>query len=161
MGEQDDDSMFIDPEILKKELVISLPILSHSDVEMILNGADSSSEDLSSLDEGENEKPCLKRDQRRLNLLNDPNYGIVLSFLDKFRSYLNLKKYPLRIFEDNLISEQEKSKKKKTFFFEKLSLSCIVSRRFIDFHLALLKKVSSGKVVERNQFVSSMAKVKI
>jgi hypothetical protein len=113
MDDENEDSMFIDPEILKKELVISLPILSESDIEMMINGADSSSEDSSSLDERENEKPCLKRDQRRLNLLNNPNYGIILSFMNEFRSCLNIKNYPLRIFEDNLISEQEKSKKKK------------------------------------------------
>ena len=110
MDEENEDPMFIDPEILKKELVISLPILSESDIEMMLNGEDSSTEETSS-EVSEKDKYCPKRDQRRLNLFNDPNYGIILCFMDKFPSYINLKNYPLRIFEDNLISEQEKCKK--------------------------------------------------
>jgi len=114
MGQENKNSMFIDPEILQKELVISLPILSESDIEMMINGVDSSLEDSSSSSSmgDEKEKPCLKREQRRFNLLNDPNYGIILCFMQKFRSYINLKNYPLRIFEDNLINEQEKSTKK-------------------------------------------------
>lgn len=101
---------FIDPDILKKELVISLPILSESDVQRLLHGADYSHAESASSDEEEPEKPCLKRDQRRLKLLNNPDYGIILCFIDKFRSYINMKKYPLRILEDNLISEKEKCK---------------------------------------------------
>ncbi len=113
MDEENEASMLIDPEILQKELVISLPILSESDIEMMINGVDSSFDDSSSSSiDNEKEKPCLKRDQRRLNLLNNPNYGIILSFMEKFRSYIDLKNYPLRIFEDNLINEKEKSKKK-------------------------------------------------
>jgi hypothetical protein len=108
MNDENNDSMFIDPEILQKELVISLPILNESDIERMINGEETSSEGSTSDDE-EKGKPCLKRDQRRLSLLNNPNYGIVLSFMDKFRSYINLKNYPLRIFEDNLINEKEKS----------------------------------------------------
>ncbi|CAF3928348.1 unnamed protein product [Rotaria sp. Silwood2] len=140
MDVENDDSMFIDPEILKKELVISLPILTESDVEMILNGVDPF-DDASSLDEDDKEKPCLKRDQRRLNLLNNPDYGVILCFIEKFRSYIKMKNYPLRILEDNLINEQEK-----------------LSGRFIDFHLALLKKVSTGKTIKREQFVSCITK---
>ena len=106
-----DDSTFIDPEILKKELVISLPVLTESDIERMLNVDDSSTEESStSTDEFEKDKFCRKRDQRRLNLLNDPNYGIILAFIEKFRSHVNFKNYPLRIFEDNLISENEKCK---------------------------------------------------
>ncbi|CAF3567658.1 unnamed protein product [Rotaria sp. Silwood1] len=54
------------------------------------------------LNEDDNEK-----DQRRKNLLNDPNYGIVLCFLDQFRSVLNLPNYPLQCFEDHLVNYQE------------------------------------------------------
>ncbi|CAF3325380.1 unnamed protein product [Rotaria socialis] len=136
-----DDPRIIDPEILKKELVISLPILSEADVQMMLNGAYFSREECSSDDDEEKEKPCLKRDQRRSNLLNNPDYGTILCFIDKFRSYINIKKYPLRILEDNLISEQEK-----------------LSHRFIDFHLALLKRVNSGRTIKADQFISTMAK---
>jgi hypothetical protein len=131
MVEENENSMFIDPEILKKELVISLPILSESDIEMMLNGVDSSLDDSSSSSMGdEKEKPCLKREQRRFNLLNDPNYGIILCFMDKFRSYINLKNYPLRIFEDNLINEQDKSTKKQNFFFfKKIFFPVLYSKR--------------------------------
>ncbi|CAF3776522.1 unnamed protein product, partial [Adineta steineri] len=74
MSEDSDDSMCIDPEILKKELVISLPILSEADIQKILNGEESSSteDSASSSDEVEKDKICPKRDQRRLSLLNDP-----------------------------------------------------------------------------------------
>lgn len=109
IDDDNDDSMFIDPEILKKELVISLPILSESDIERMINGEDySSCTEGSSADDVDKDKFCPKRDQRRLTLLNDPNYAIILSFLDKFRSYVDLKHYPLRILEDNLICERDK-----------------------------------------------------
>jgi len=52
----------------------------------------------------------IEKDRRRINLLNDPNYGIVLCFLDKFRSLLDLPNYPLQLFEDHLINYQEQSK---------------------------------------------------
>lgn len=109
MDEKVEGLMLIDPEILKKELVISLPILTESDIEMMLNVEEPSS-DLSTSDDEEKDKPCLKRDQRRMNLLNNPNYGVILSFLDQFRSQINFKTYPLRIFEDNLICEKDKSR---------------------------------------------------
>jgi len=51
----------------------------------------------------------IEKDRRRINLLNDPNYGIVLCFLDKFRSLLDLPNYPLQLFEDHLINYQEQS----------------------------------------------------
>ena len=106
-NDENNGSMFIDPEILQKELVISLPILTESDIERMINGEESSAEDSTSDDE-EKEKRCHKRDQRRLSLLNNPNYGVVLCFIDKFRSYVNLN-YSLRIFEDNILNEKEKS----------------------------------------------------
>ncbi|CAF0871100.1 unnamed protein product [Adineta steineri] len=143
MSEDSDDSMCIDPEILKKELVISLPILSEADIQKILNGEESSSteDSASSSDEVEKDKICPKRDQRRLSLLNDPNYGVILYLMDKFRLPLKLKKYPLRIFEDNLISDQEK-----------------LSGRYVDLHLTLLKKISAGKNIGPAQFGSCMTK---
>ena len=109
MDEKVASLMLIDPEILKKELVISLPILTESDIEMMLNVEEPSS-DLSTSDDEEKDKPCLKRDHRRMNLLNNPNYGVILSFLDQFRSQINFKNYPLRIFEDNLICEKDKGR---------------------------------------------------
>lgn len=51
----------------------------------------------------------IEKDRRRLELLNDPNYGIILSFLDKFRSVLDLPNYPLQLFEDHLLNYQGQS----------------------------------------------------
>ena len=112
----DDDSCSIDTEILTKELVISLPILSEHDIERMLNGEESSSDDsapppsplFSSSDESE--QPSLQRDQQRVHLLKNPDYGVVLSFLELFRPLMRIADYPLRQLEDNLLSEQENSK---------------------------------------------------
>jgi hypothetical protein len=51
----------------------------------------------------------IEKDQRRLSLINDPNYGIVLCFLDKFRSILDLPNYSLQRLEDHLVNYQERS----------------------------------------------------
>ena len=50
------------------------------------------------------------QEQRRIRLLNDPNYGLVLCFLDKFRTVLDLPYYPYQLFEDHLVHNQESSK---------------------------------------------------
>jgi hypothetical protein len=47
--------------------------------------------------------------RRRIELFNDPNYGIVLSFLDKYRSILDLPIYPLQLLEDHLVNYQGES----------------------------------------------------
>lgn len=52
----------------------------------------------------------IEREQRRIRLLNDPNYGLVLIFLDKFRTVLDLPHYPCQLFEDHLVHNQESSK---------------------------------------------------
>jgi hypothetical protein len=51
----------------------------------------------------------IEKARRQIDLLNDPNYGVVLCFLDQFRSVLDLPNYPLQLFEDHLINYQEKS----------------------------------------------------
>jgi len=51
----------------------------------------------------------LEKDQRRLSLLNDANYGIILCFLEKFRSLLDLPNYSLQRLEDHLVNYQERS----------------------------------------------------
>ncbi len=58
----------------------------------------------------EKDKSRLNYDQRRLSLLNNPDYGVVLSFLDKFRSYVDVQEYPLHLLEENLLSHEETSK---------------------------------------------------
>lgn len=56
------------------------------------------------------------KDQRRLFLLQDVNYGIVLCFLEKFRSILDLPNYSLQRLEDHLINYQERSKNFSFYF---------------------------------------------
>jgi len=51
----------------------------------------------------------IEKDQRRLSLLKDPNYGIVLCFLEKFRSVIDLPNYSLQRLEDHLVNYQERS----------------------------------------------------
>ncbi|CAF1502373.1 unnamed protein product [Adineta steineri] len=82
-----------------------------------------------------------RKDQRRIDLLNDPNYGIVLCFLDKFRSILDLPQYPLQLFEDHLINCQEQN-----------------PSRLIDFHFILLKRLSLAKNAQRDKFDSIITK---
>jgi hypothetical protein len=51
----------------------------------------------------------IDKDQRRLSLLNDPNYGIILCFLEKFQSILDLPNYSLQRLEDHLLHYEERS----------------------------------------------------
>jgi hypothetical protein len=51
----------------------------------------------------------IENDQRRSSLLHDPNYGIILCFLDKFRSLLDLPNYSLQRLEDHLVNYRERS----------------------------------------------------
>ncbi len=51
----------------------------------------------------------IEKDQRRSSLINDPNYGIMLCFLDRFRTTLDLPKYSLQRLEDHLVHYQERS----------------------------------------------------
>lgn len=51
----------------------------------------------------------LDKDQRRSSLLNDPNYGVILCFLDKFGRTLDLPPYPLQLLEDHLVNITEPS----------------------------------------------------
>ncbi|CAF4247749.1 unnamed protein product, partial [Adineta steineri] len=82
-----------------------------------------------------------QKDQRRIDLLNDANYGIVLCFLDQFRSILDLPHYPLQLFEDHLINYQEQN-----------------PSRLIDFHFILLKRLSLAKNAQRDKFDSIITK---
>lgn len=58
------------------------------------------------------ENPSIRMtiDQRRVDLLNDPNYGVILCFLDKYRSLLALPPYPFELLEDHLLRYQGQSK---------------------------------------------------
>ena len=49
-----------------------------------------------------------ERDRRQSCLIADPNYGIVLSFFERFRSALDLPTYSLQRLEDHLVQHQER-----------------------------------------------------
>ncbi|CAF4736732.1 unnamed protein product, partial [Rotaria sp. Silwood2] len=110
-------------ERFKKRRIQKMTIASHSTESCYLN-------------EDDNEN-----DQRRKSLLNDPNYGIVLCFLDKFRNILSLPDYPLQRFEDHLVNCQEPN-----------------SPRLIDFHFTLLKRLSLAKNAQHEKFDSIITK---
>ncbi|UJR15301.1 hypothetical protein I4U23_002254 [Adineta vaga] len=83
----------------------------------------------------------IEQDQRRIDLLNDPNYGIILCFLDKYRTILDLPHYPLQLFEDHLLQNHEQN-----------------PTRLIDFHFILLKRLSLAKNAQRDRFDSIITK---
>ncbi|CAF3321130.1 unnamed protein product [Rotaria socialis] len=85
----------------------------------------------------------IDKDQRRLLLLNDANYGIVLCFLEKFRSVLDLPNYSLQRLEDHLINYEERN---------------AVPARLIDYHFILLKRLSLAKNTQREKFDSIITK---
>ena len=49
------------------------------------------------------------QDQRQLTLINNPNYGIILCFLEKFQSILDLPNYSFQRLENHLLNNQERS----------------------------------------------------
>ena len=76
-------------------------------------------------------------------LFNDPNYGFILCFLEKFRTILNLPKYPAQLLEKHLIDSQQRQ----------------VPRRLIDFHFLLLKRLSRAKNARRENFEAILSRV--
>jgi len=102
MNEEKEDPILSAPNLIKEEVPTSIPMDTHE-------GDIPSSSD-------EKEKNQLSYDQRRISLLNNPNYGVILCFLDKFRTYIDIQDYPLHLLEENLLSDQENSKKKRFFY---------------------------------------------
>jgi len=123
-----EDPILAAPNLIKEELKMDT-----NDGGITSNHIDTSSDD--------KEKTRPSYDERRISLLNNPNYGVILCFLDKFRTYIDIQDYPLRLLEENLLSDQEN-----------------ISRRLIDFHLALLKRISLGKGAQRDKFVPIITK---
>lgn len=78
----------------------------------------------------ENPSIRLTIDQRRVDLLNDPNYGIVLCFLEKYRSQLNLPCYPFQLLEDHLLRYQGQSKLISFITILIGYLSCLTKKQF-------------------------------
>ncbi|CAF3493871.1 unnamed protein product [Adineta steineri] len=129
MNEEKEDPILAAPSLIKDE---SIP-MDTNDNDTPSNTVDSSSDD--------KQKILLNYDQRRLSLLNNPEYGVILAFLDKFRSNIDIQDYPLHLLEENLLSDQDN-----------------ISRRLIDFHLTLLKRISLGKGAQRDKFVPIITK---
>lgn len=55
----------------------------------------------------EKEKLNKNAEERRICLLNNPNYGVILCFIERFRSHIELQDYSLQQLEENLLSDQE------------------------------------------------------
>ena len=106
------------------------------------------------------EQPETIDDQRRLTLNNDPNYAIVLSFLEKFRSTLDLPTYSFQRLEDHLLHTDQRSTPGDFPTNERANASLSVPPRLIDFHFILLKRLSLAKNTQREKFDSIITKVK-
>jgi len=98
MNEEKEDPILVAPTLVKEELPTSIPM-------------DTNEGDIPSNQSDEKEKNQLNYDQRRISLLNNPNYGVILCFLDKFRTFIDIQDYPLHLLEENLLSDQENSTK--------------------------------------------------
>ena len=98
MNEEKEDPILAAPKLAKEE---SIPMDTH-DSEIPSNNVD--------LPSDEKEKNLLTYDQRRISLLNNPTYGVILSFLDKFRANIDIQGYPLHLLEENLLSDHDNSK---------------------------------------------------
>jgi hypothetical protein len=103
MNEEKEDPILAAPSLVKEELTTSIPMETNEGA----NDIDPSADD--------KEKIRPNYDERRISLLNNPNYGVILGFLDKFRTYIDIQDYPLHLLEENLLSDQENSKRR--FFF--------------------------------------------
>lgn len=73
--------------------------------------------------EQENLQSSSNKEQTRSTLLNDPNFGTVLSFLEKFRSVLDLPVYFYERLENHLVeTENRGSSKIKGFSLHRKSI---------------------------------------
>jgi hypothetical protein len=97
--EKEDPILAAPPTLVKEELSTTIPM-------------DTNEGDIPSNQSDEKEKNQLNYDQRRISLLNNPNYGVILCFLDKFRTFIDIQDYPLHLLEENLLSDQENSTKR-------------------------------------------------
>src|SRR6202034_2050554 len=100
-----EDPILAAPNLVKAELTTSTP-MDTNDGKIPSNHIDSSED---------KEKHRPNYDERRISLLNNPNYRVILCFLDKFRTYIDIQGYPLRLLEENLLSDQENSTRKILF----------------------------------------------
>jgi hypothetical protein len=102
MNEGKEDPILAAPNPVKDELPTSTPM-------------DTQDENVPSNDVDEKEKIRPNYDERRVSLLNNPTYGVILGFLDKFRTHIDIQDYPLHLLEENLLSDEQNSKRKIFF----------------------------------------------
>jgi hypothetical protein len=102
MNEEKEDPILAAPIPVKDDLPTSTPMDTHD-------------EKLppDHVDEKEIIRP--NYDERRISLLNNPTYGVILGFLDKFRTHIDIQDYPLHLLEENLLSDEQNSKKRFSF----------------------------------------------
>ena len=116
-----------------------------------------STSDQSSSDESN--QPSLKRDQRRVHLLNNPDYGIVLDFLEKFRIPMKIGNYSLHSLENDLLSEKANCEITVRFILADSYDLHLVNQRFLNLHITLLKKLTSGKHILQEHFLTTLTRV--
>ncbi len=104
MNEGKEDPVVAAPNLVKDDLPTPTP-MDTQDGNVPANHVD------------EKEKIRPNYDERRISLLNNPTYGVILGFLDKFRTHIDIQDYPLRLLKENLLSEEQNSKKRFTLFF--------------------------------------------
>jgi hypothetical protein len=104
MNEGKEDPVVAVPNLVKDDLPTSTP-MDTQDGNVPANHVD------------EKEKIRPNYDERRISLLNNPTYGVILGFLDKFRTHIDIQDYPLRLLKENLLSEEQNSKKRFSLFF--------------------------------------------
>jgi hypothetical protein len=102
MNEEKEDPILAAPNLVKDDLPTSTPMDTHD-------------ENLPSNHVDEKEKIRPNYDERRVSLLNNPTYGIILGFLDKFRTNIDIQDYPLHLLEENLLSDEQNSKRRFSF----------------------------------------------
>lgn len=92
MNEEKEEPILAAPNLVKDEV-------TPMDTETTSATVDSASDD--------KEKTRLTYEQRRISLLNNPTYGVILAFLDQFRSNIDIQDYPWHLLEENLLSDQQ------------------------------------------------------
>jgi hypothetical protein len=86
-------------------------------------------------DECEEFEKQVRADEKSLDALYaNVNYAVVLAFLDKFGAHLQLKEFTFKNLECQLLNAKS------------------ISRKFFDFHLNLLKRLSFGKHVKKEKW---------
>lgn len=157
--DDDDDSTMSDPQIFTRDFSVAVPMLNAEELAFLMDEDFNSTSDQSSSDESD--QPSLKRDQRRVHLLNNPDYGIVLDFLEKFRVSMKIGNYSLHSLENDLLSEKPTCKNTVRFILDDSDNLYLVNQRFLNLHLALLKKLMPGRSFLQEHFLTNLTRVTV